>query len=149
MLIFVIVCTTCITFILVPLRSLSLKPILFGYKTPPIRFSQAGRRTVGSQGSPPPTFNSRWRHWYLYIRWIPPQEGALFGVGHTLACQAVDILILIHSVSDIAVWRLHGFLRKHYNFFLGKYNYACYWCFSLAFSSFFLCSLSVVCLLLS
>jgi len=36
--------------ILVALRSLSLKPISFGYKTPPIRFSQA----VGSQGSPPP-----------------------------------------------------------------------------------------------
>ena len=28
--------------ILVALRSLSLKPIPFGYKTPPIRFSQAG-----------------------------------------------------------------------------------------------------------
>ena len=144
MLIFVIVCTT---FILVALRSLSLKPISFGYKTPPIRFSQAGGQSAHK--ARPPTLNSRWRHWYLYIRWIPPQEGALFGVGHTLACQAVDILILIHSVSDIAVWRLHGFRRKYYNFFLGKYNYACYWCFSLAFSSFFLCSLSVVCLLLS
>jgi len=46
MLIFVIVCTTCTTFILVPLRSLSLKPILFGYKTPPIRFSQAGGQSA-------------------------------------------------------------------------------------------------------
>jgi len=34
--------------ILVALRSLSLKPISFGYKTPPIRFSQAG-----GQGSSP------------------------------------------------------------------------------------------------
>jgi len=37
MLIFVIVCTTCTTFILVPLCSLSLKPI---------RFSQAGRQSA-------------------------------------------------------------------------------------------------------
>jgi len=36
--------------ILVALRSLSLKPISFGYKTPPVRFSQAD----GSQGSSPP-----------------------------------------------------------------------------------------------
>ena len=32
--------------ILVPLRSLSLKPIPFGYKTPPIRFSQAGGQSA-------------------------------------------------------------------------------------------------------
>ena len=32
--------------ILVALRSLSLKPISFGYKTPPIRFSQAGRQSA-------------------------------------------------------------------------------------------------------
>ena len=32
--------------ILVALRSLSLKPIPFGYKTPPIRFSQAGGQSV-------------------------------------------------------------------------------------------------------
>ena len=45
--------------ILVALRSLSLKPISFGYKTPPIRFSQAGGQSAHSQGSSPPTFNSR------------------------------------------------------------------------------------------
>ena len=32
--------------ILVSLRSLSLKPISFGYKTPPIRFSQAGGQSA-------------------------------------------------------------------------------------------------------
>ena len=32
--------------ILVALRSLSLKPIPFGYKTPPIRFSQAGGQST-------------------------------------------------------------------------------------------------------
>ena len=32
--------------ILVALRSLSLKPISFGYKTPPIRFSQAGGQSA-------------------------------------------------------------------------------------------------------
>ena len=32
--------------ILVALRSLSLKPISFGYKTPPIRFSQAGEQSA-------------------------------------------------------------------------------------------------------
>jgi len=32
--------------ILVALRSLSLKPIPFGYKTPPIRFSQAGGQSA-------------------------------------------------------------------------------------------------------
>jgi len=31
---------------LVALRSLSLKPISFGYKTPPIRFSQAGGQSA-------------------------------------------------------------------------------------------------------
>ena len=41
--------------ILVALRSLSLKPISFGYKTPPIHSLQSGRRTVGSQGSSPQT----------------------------------------------------------------------------------------------
>ena len=39
--------------ILVVLRSLSLKPISFGYKTPPIRFSQAGGQSAHSQGSSP------------------------------------------------------------------------------------------------
>jgi len=39
--------------ILVALRSLSLKPISFGYKTPPIRFSQAGGQSAPSQGSSP------------------------------------------------------------------------------------------------
>jgi len=32
--------------ILVALRSLSLKPISFGYKTPPVRFSQAGGQSA-------------------------------------------------------------------------------------------------------
>jgi len=32
--------------LLVALRSVSLKPISFGYKTPPIRFSQAGGQTA-------------------------------------------------------------------------------------------------------
>jgi len=32
--------------LLVALRSLSLKPISFGYKTPPIRFSQAGGQSA-------------------------------------------------------------------------------------------------------
>ena len=32
--------------ILVALRSLSLKPVPFGYKTPPIRFSQAGGQSA-------------------------------------------------------------------------------------------------------
>ena len=32
--------------ILVALRSLSLKPISFGYKTPPIRYSQAGGQSA-------------------------------------------------------------------------------------------------------
>ena len=31
---------------MVALRSLSLKPISFGYKTPPIRFSQAGGQSA-------------------------------------------------------------------------------------------------------
>jgi len=39
--------------ILAALRSLSLKPISFGYKTPPIRFSQAGGQSAHSQGSSP------------------------------------------------------------------------------------------------
>ena len=34
--------------ILVVLRSLRLQPILFGYKTPPIRFSQAGGQSAHS-----------------------------------------------------------------------------------------------------
>jgi len=38
--------------ILVALRSLSLKPISFGYKTPPIRFSQAGGQSA-SKAHPP------------------------------------------------------------------------------------------------
>ena len=46
--------------ILVALRSLSLKPIPFGYKTPPIRFSQAGGQSAHK--ARPPTLNSRWRH---------------------------------------------------------------------------------------
>ena len=58
--------------ILVALRSLSLKPISFGYKTPPIRFSQAG-----GQGSSvvPPTLNSRLCHCppRLFLRRPPPQ----------------------------------------------------------------------------
>jgi len=44
--------------ILVALRSLSLKPISFGYKTPPIRFSQAGGQSA-HKARPPPTLNSR------------------------------------------------------------------------------------------
>jgi len=44
--------------ILVALRSLSLKPISFGYKTPPIRFSQAGGQSAHN-ARPPPTLNSR------------------------------------------------------------------------------------------
>jgi len=43
--------------ILVALRSLSLKPISFGYKTPPIRFSQAGGQSAHE--ARPPTLNSR------------------------------------------------------------------------------------------
>ena len=43
--------------ILVALRSLSLKPISFGYKTPPIRLSQAGGQSAHK--ARPPTFNSR------------------------------------------------------------------------------------------
>jgi len=41
----------------VALRSLSLKPISFRYKTPPIRFSQAGRQSAHK--ARPPTLNSR------------------------------------------------------------------------------------------
>ena len=37
----------------VALRSLSLKPISFGYKTPPIRFSQAGGQSA-HEARPPP-----------------------------------------------------------------------------------------------
>ena len=44
--------------ILVALRSLSLKPISFGYKTPPVRFSQAGGQSA-HKARPPPTLNSR------------------------------------------------------------------------------------------
>ena len=47
--------------ILVALHSLSLKPISFGYKAPPIRFSQAGGQSAHK--ARPPTLNSRWRHW--------------------------------------------------------------------------------------
>ena len=47
--------------ILVALCSFSLKPISFGYKTPPIRFSQAGRQSAHE--ARPPTLNSRWCHW--------------------------------------------------------------------------------------
>ena len=43
--------------ILVALRSLSFKPISFGYKTPPIRFSQAGGQSAHK--ARPPTLNSR------------------------------------------------------------------------------------------
>jgi len=56
-------------------------------------------------------------------------------------------------VSDILLCvdcRLRGFLRKYYNCFSWAnviMHARAYWCFSLAFSSFFLCSLSVVCLL--
>ena len=44
--------------ILVALRSLSLKPISFGYKTPPTRFSQAGGQSA-HKARPPTTLNSR------------------------------------------------------------------------------------------
>jgi len=40
--------------ILVALRSLSLKPISFGCKTPPIRFSQAGGQSPFGGSSPQP-----------------------------------------------------------------------------------------------
>ena len=40
--------------ILVALRSLSLKPISFGYKTPPIRFSQAGGQSAHKARPPQP-----------------------------------------------------------------------------------------------
>ena len=43
--------------ILVALRSFSLKPISFGYKTPQIRFSQAGGQSAHK--ARPPTLNSR------------------------------------------------------------------------------------------
>ena len=39
--------------ILVALRSLSLKPISFGYKTPPIRFRQAGGQSAHKARPPP------------------------------------------------------------------------------------------------
>jgi len=39
--------------ILVAIRSLSLKPISFGYKTPPIRFSQAGGQSAHKARPPP------------------------------------------------------------------------------------------------
>ena len=39
--------------LLVALRSLSLNPISFGYKTPPIRFSQAGGQSA-HEARPPP-----------------------------------------------------------------------------------------------
>ena len=39
--------------ILVALRSLSLKPISFGYKTPPIHFSQAGGQSAHKARPPP------------------------------------------------------------------------------------------------
>jgi len=38
--------------ILAALRSLSLKPVSFGYKTPPIRFSQAGGQSAHKARSP-------------------------------------------------------------------------------------------------
>jgi len=38
--------------ILVALRSLSLKPLSFGYKTPPIRFSQEGGQSAYKARSP-------------------------------------------------------------------------------------------------
>ena len=41
--------------ILVALRSLSLKPISFGYKTPPIRFSQAGGQWAHKARPPQPS----------------------------------------------------------------------------------------------
>jgi len=37
------------------LRSLSLKPISFGYKTPPIRFSQAGGQAAHKARPPQPS----------------------------------------------------------------------------------------------
>ena len=40
--------------ILVVLHSLSLKPISFGYKTPPIRFSQAGGQSAHEARPPQP-----------------------------------------------------------------------------------------------
>ena len=40
--------------ILVALRSLSLKPISFGYKTPPIRYSQAGGQSAHKARPPQP-----------------------------------------------------------------------------------------------
>jgi len=39
--------------IMVALRSLSLKPFSFGYKTPPIRFSQAGGQSAHKARPPP------------------------------------------------------------------------------------------------
>ena len=41
--------------ILVALRSLSLKPISFGYKTPPIRYSQAGGQSAHKARPPQPS----------------------------------------------------------------------------------------------
>ena len=40
--------------LLVALRSLSLNPISFGYKTPPIRFSQAGGQSAHEARPPQP-----------------------------------------------------------------------------------------------
>ena len=53
--------------ILVALRSLSLKPFSFGYKTPPIRFSPLPHPRH-SVVRPPPTLNSRWRHCVYDVR---------------------------------------------------------------------------------
>jgi len=59
--------------ILVALRPLSLKPISFGYKTPPIRFSQADGQSAHK--ARPPTLNSRWRHCtnMVYIQTDSPE----------------------------------------------------------------------------
>ena len=61
--------------LLVALRSLSLKPISFGYKTPPIRFSQEGGQSAHE--ARPPTLNSRWRHWYDTIRYDTIRDAIL------------------------------------------------------------------------
>ena len=78
--------------ILVALRSLSLKPFSFGYKTPPIRFSQAGGQSAHKARPPnlelaltPLRVGERF-FWYRPAR-VVPDKGPLNGLARASVCM--------------------------------------------------------------
>ena len=90
--------------ILVALRSLSLKPISFGYKTPPIRFSQAGGQSAHE--ARPPNLE-------LALTPLVSRKSAVIGSVHYNAVGLTSILVsLLFRERKSQV--LHAeFMRQH------------------------------------